>query len=51
MRRHVVESAADRLSAWPYAQPAWVFTHRTLPEVVGADIILDTWAALASGAQ
>jgi dihydrofolate reductase len=38
MRRHVVESAADRLSAWPYAQPAWVFTHRTLPEVVGADI-------------
>jgi len=23
---------------WPYSQPTWVFTHRTLPPVVGADV-------------
>lgn len=23
---------------WPYSQPCWVFTHRTLPGVPGADI-------------
>jgi dihydrofolate reductase len=38
MLRHVVAPAADPRAAWPYAQPAWVFTHRTLPDVVGADI-------------
>lgn len=25
-------------SAWPYTQPVWIFTHRTLPAVAGADI-------------
>lgn len=25
---------------WPYAQPTWVFTHRELPIVAGADIRL-----------
>jgi len=25
-------------SAWPYAQPCWVFTHRTLPVPAGADV-------------
>jgi dihydrofolate reductase len=36
MLRHVVGAGA----AWPYTQPAWVFTHRTLPGVDGADIRL-----------
>jgi dihydrofolate reductase len=30
--------AAETGAAWPYTQPAWVFTHRTLPGVAGADI-------------
>ena len=34
MLRHVV--GADQ--PWPYRQPAWVFTTRTLPAVPGADI-------------
>ena len=25
-------------SAWPYTQPAWIFTHRALPVIEGADI-------------
>lgn len=25
-------------SAWPYSQPAWIFTSRTLPKIEGADI-------------
>jgi dihydrofolate reductase len=25
-------------SPWPYTQPAWVFTHRSLPLIPGADI-------------
>jgi dihydrofolate reductase len=25
-------------SPWPYTQPTWVFTHRTLPAVEGADV-------------
>jgi dihydrofolate reductase len=29
---------ADMGSPWPYTQPAWVFTHRTLPSIEGADI-------------
>jgi dihydrofolate reductase len=34
------ESQADpsRPPAWPYEQPAWVFTRRSLPAVPGADI-------------
>lgn len=38
MLRHVVAPAADPRAAWPYAQPAWVFTHRQLATVPGADI-------------
>jgi dihydrofolate reductase len=38
MLRHVVGPGADRPQPWPYEQPAWVFTTRTLPAVPGADI-------------
>lgn len=30
--------AAEVGSAWPYHQPTWVFSHRPLPAVEGADI-------------
>lgn len=30
--------AAETGSPWPYTQPAWVFTHRSLPVVPGADV-------------
>ena len=36
--RHADKVADDMGSAWPYTQPAWVFTHRELPRVEGADI-------------
>ncbi|MCA9970255.1 MAG: dihydrofolate reductase family protein [Anaerolineales bacterium] len=29
---------AETGSAWPYTQPTWVFTSRTLPAVAGADV-------------
>jgi len=35
MLRHVVK---DQPQAWPYAQPAWVFTSRALPGIPGADL-------------
>lgn len=38
MLRHADEVAAEAGSPWPYSQPAWVFSHRTLPSVPGADI-------------
>jgi dihydrofolate reductase len=38
MLRHVVGPDARDPGAWPYAQPAWVFTTRRLPEVPGADV-------------
>jgi dihydrofolate reductase len=38
MLRHVVGPQAERRQPWPYAQPAWVFTSRSLPPVPGADI-------------
>jgi dihydrofolate reductase len=38
MRRHVVGPEADHPQPWPYQQPTWVFTSRTLPSVAGADI-------------
>ena len=34
MLRHVIGKG----QAWPYEQPTWVFTSRTLPSVPGADI-------------
>lgn len=36
--RHANKVAAETGSAWPYTQPAWVFTHRELPKVERADI-------------
>jgi dihydrofolate reductase len=38
MLRHVVGPDATRPQPWPYDQPAWVFSSRTLPPVPGADI-------------
>jgi dihydrofolate reductase len=40
MLRHVVGPEAKRSQAWPYQQPAWVFSSRALPPVPGADIRL-----------
>lgn len=36
--QHADAVVAETGSPWPYTQPAWVFTHRTLPVVAGADI-------------
>jgi dihydrofolate reductase len=38
MLKHLVGRDADRPQPWPYQQPTWVFTSRTLPGVPGADI-------------
>jgi dihydrofolate reductase len=38
MLRHVVARASAPDTGWPYTQPAWVFTHRSLPAVPGADL-------------
>jgi len=38
MLRHVIGPDADHPETWPYQQPTWVFTSRTLPAVPGADI-------------
>ena len=38
MLRHALNVASQMGSAWPYAQPTWVFTHRRLPAVPGADV-------------
>jgi dihydrofolate reductase len=38
MLRHALTVAEQAGSAWPYAQPTWVFTHRHLPVVPGADV-------------
>lgn len=38
MLRHAETVAAETGSAWPYAQPTWVFSSRTLPAIPGADL-------------
>ena len=38
MLRNADAVVAEAGAAWPYTQPAWVFTHRALPAVDGADI-------------
>ena len=38
MLRHAQTVATETGSAWPYTQPTWVFTSRTLPAVPGADL-------------
>jgi dihydrofolate reductase len=36
--RHVVKLGSTTPGAWPYHQPAWVFSRRELPRLAGADI-------------
>ncbi len=38
MLAHAVKPGRSDAAPWPCTQPAWVFTHRTLPGVPGADI-------------
>ncbi|MET4575408.1 dihydrofolate reductase family protein [Ottowia thiooxydans] len=38
MLRHSEKVATETGSAWPYAQPTWVFSSRELPAVEGADL-------------
>jgi dihydrofolate reductase len=38
MLKHLIHPGADHPQPWPYHQPTWVFTTRTLPAVDGADI-------------
>lgn len=38
MLRNSDKVIAEVGSAWPYTQPTWVFSHRTLPTVPGANI-------------
>jgi dihydrofolate reductase len=41
MLRHAAKMTAETGAAWPYRQPAWVFSSRRLPPVPGADIRFD----------
>lgn len=38
MVRHAAKVAEQTGSPWPYTQPTWVFSHRTLPSIKGADV-------------
>jgi len=38
MLQHVVRLGTATPGAWPYVQPAWVFSSRDLPRIPGADI-------------
>jgi dihydrofolate reductase len=38
MLRHAVGPEAESPQPWPYDQPTWVFTSRSLPGVDGADV-------------
>jgi dihydrofolate reductase len=38
MLRHVIRPGSERPGAWPYTQPAWVFSTRELPRIAGADL-------------
>ncbi len=38
MLRHVVGTGPEPGGSWPYSQPVWVFSSRSLPTVPGADI-------------
>jgi len=38
MLRHVVQPADKDGAPWPYTQPTWVFSSRTLPPIPGADV-------------
>ncbi len=38
MLRNADQVAAEAGSPWPYTQPTWIFSHRKLPLIDGADI-------------
>lgn len=38
MLRHADKVAESTGSAWPYSQPAWIFSTRRLPSIDGADL-------------
>ena len=38
MLRHAIQSGTGEGEPWPYEQPTWVFTSRSLPPAPGADI-------------
>ena len=38
MLKHVVGPEAQQRQPWPYTQPTWVFSSRTLAAVAGADV-------------
>jgi dihydrofolate reductase len=38
MLRHATTVTAETGSTWPYTQPTWVFSSRTLPSVPGANL-------------
>jgi dihydrofolate reductase len=38
MLRHADTVAIDMGAPWPYTQPAWIFTHRTLPAIPSANL-------------
>ncbi|MES2696304.1 MAG: dihydrofolate reductase family protein [Verrucomicrobiota bacterium] len=38
MLRHAQTVSAETGAAWPYLQPTWVFSSRTLPAVAGANL-------------
>src|SRR3989304_6695661 len=38
MLRNAEKVAAETGSPWPYTQPAWVFSNRTLPAIEGASL-------------
>jgi dihydrofolate reductase len=38
MLRHVIDPVGKDPEPWPYSQPVWVFSTRTLPAIPGADL-------------
>lgn len=38
MVRHAETVTSQTGAAWPYTQPAWIFSRRTLPAIPGADL-------------
>ena len=38
MLRHVIKPGSESPGTWPYRQPCWVFSNRTLPTIDSADL-------------
>jgi len=38
MLRHVIKPGSETPGVWPYQQPTWIFSHRVLPGIPGADL-------------